>query len=101
MPRSFPGSLTPFRTAAAAAAVVAAYRSTAGCRLPGESSGGPCGSPPGTSQAPLQGEGPPAVLAGEIGGGNGIEPLSLAARRGWLVVDADLMGRAFPELQAG
>lgn len=41
-----------------------------------------------------------AVMAGEVGGGNGIEPLVVGARLGLPVVDGDLMGRAFPELQA-
>ena len=41
-----------------------------------------------------------AVMAGEVGGGNGIEPLVVGARLGLPVVDCDLMGRAFPELQA-
>ncbi len=40
-----------------------------------------------------------ALLSFEIGGGNGLEPLALAARMGLPVVDADLMGRAFPEMQ--
>ena len=40
-----------------------------------------------------------AVMAGEIGGGNGIEPLVVGSRLGLPVVDGDLMGRAFPELQ--
>ena len=40
------------------------------------------------------------VLSCEIGGGNGLEPLALGARLGLPVIDADLMGRAFPELQA-
>lgn len=40
-----------------------------------------------------------AVLAGEVGGGNGIEPLVVGSRLGVPVVDGDLMGRAFPELQ--
>ena len=35
----------------------------------------------------------------EIGGGNGLEPLAIGARMGLPVVDADFMGRAFPELQ--
>ena len=39
------------------------------------------------------------VLSCEIGGGNGLESLALGARLGLPVVDADLMGRAFPELQ--
>lgn len=37
-----------------------------------------------------------ALMAGEIGGGNGLLPVSLAARTGLPVVDADGMGRAFP-----
>jgi DUF917 family protein len=41
-----------------------------------------------------------ALLAGEVGGGNGVEPLACGARLGLPVVDGDLMGRAFPELQA-
>ncbi|MBO3748243.1 DUF917 domain-containing protein [Streptosporangiaceae bacterium NEAU-GS5] len=40
-----------------------------------------------------------AVMASEIGGGNGVEPLGLAARLGVPLVDADAMGRAFPEVQ--
>lgn len=40
-----------------------------------------------------------AVLAGEVGGGNGIEPLCIASSLGLPVIDGDLMGRAFPELQ--
>jgi DUF917 family protein len=39
-----------------------------------------------------------ALLAGEIGGSNGILPASWAARMGLPVVDADGMGRAFPEI---
>jgi len=38
-----------------------------------------------------------AVMAGEIGGGNGVVPLALAAELGVPLVDADGMGRAFPE----
>lgn len=37
-----------------------------------------------------------ALMAGEIGGGNGILPVSLAARTGLPIADADGMGRAFP-----
>jgi hypothetical protein len=37
-------------------------------------------------------------VCGEVGGGNGIEPLCIAASLGLPVVDGDLMGRAFPEL---
>src|SRR5437870_11341836 len=40
-----------------------------------------------------------AVMSLEIGGGNGIQPLMAAAHLGLPVVDADLMGRAFPEAQ--
>ena len=40
-----------------------------------------------------------AVLGGEVGGGNGIEPLVVGSRLGQPVVDGDYMGRAFPELQ--
>lgn len=38
-----------------------------------------------------------AVMAGEIGGGNGVWPVALAAELGRPLVDADGMGRAFPE----
>ncbi|MCW5579782.1 MAG: DUF917 domain-containing protein [Luteimonas sp.] len=40
-----------------------------------------------------------AVLPIEIGGGNGLAPLAAAARLGLPLVDADGMGRAFPESQ--
>ncbi|MET0290026.1 MAG: DUF917 domain-containing protein [Pseudoxanthomonas sp.] len=40
-----------------------------------------------------------AVLPIEIGGSNGLAPLAAAARLGLPVVDADGMGRAFPESQ--
>ena len=40
-----------------------------------------------------------ATVPGEIGGGNGLEALVVAADMGLPVVDADFMGRAFPELQ--
>lgn len=40
------------------------------------------------------------VISAEIGGGNGLQALLLGARLSLPVVDADLMGRAFPELQA-
>ena len=40
-----------------------------------------------------------AVMSLEIGGGNGIQPLMAAAHLGLPVVDADLMGRAYPEAQ--
>jgi DUF917 family protein len=38
-----------------------------------------------------------AVMAGEIGGGNGVVPVALAAELDLPLVDADGMGRAFPE----
>jgi uncharacterized protein len=37
-----------------------------------------------------------ALMASEIGGGNGLVPVTWAARMGLPVVDADGMGRAFP-----
>ena len=37
-----------------------------------------------------------ALMAGEIGGGNGLLPVSWASRLGLPLVDADGMGRAFP-----
>jgi DUF917 family protein len=40
-----------------------------------------------------------AVMALEIGGGNGIQPLMAAAHLDVPVVDADTMGRAYPEAQ--
>lgn len=40
-----------------------------------------------------------AVMAGEIGGSNGVEPIGWAAQLGLPLLDADGMGRAFPELQ--
>jgi uncharacterized protein len=39
-----------------------------------------------------------ALMAGEIGGGNGVLPISWAAAMHLPVVDADGMGRAFPEV---
>lgn len=39
-----------------------------------------------------------AVMATEIGGSNGCEPVAWASRMGLPVVDADGMGRAFPEM---
>lgn len=39
-----------------------------------------------------------ALMAGEIGGGNGLAPVAWAARMGLPVADADGMGRAFPEV---
>src|SRR5436190_17532204 len=40
-----------------------------------------------------------AVMSLEIGGGNGIQPLMAAAHLVLPVVDADTMGRAYPEAQ--
>jgi len=40
-----------------------------------------------------------AVMALEIGGGNGLHPLMVSALTGLPVVDADTMGRAYPEAQ--
>jgi len=39
-----------------------------------------------------------ALMAGEIGGGNGLLPVSWASRLGLPLVDADGMGRAFPKV---
>jgi len=47
----------------------------------------------------LKGQKVHAVFPLEIGGGNGLSPLLLAAERGIPVVDCDGMGRAFPESQ--
>lgn len=40
-----------------------------------------------------------ALMSSEIGGSNGVHPVAWAARLGLPVVDADAMGRAFPEVQ--
>jgi len=40
-----------------------------------------------------------AIMSLEIGGGNGVHPLMVAAVTGYPVVDADTMGRAYPEAQ--
>ncbi len=40
-----------------------------------------------------------ALMCAEIGGSNGMEPFAWAARMGLPVLDADGMGRAFPEVQ--
>lgn len=40
-----------------------------------------------------------ALIAGEIGGGNALEPILTAAAAGIGIVDGDGMGRAFPEMQ--
>jgi uncharacterized protein len=39
-----------------------------------------------------------ALMAGEIGGGNGVLPIAWAAAMSMPIVDADGMGRAFPEV---
>lgn len=39
------------------------------------------------------------IMALEIGGGNAIQPLMAAAHLGRPVIDADMMGRAYPEAQ--
>lgn len=39
-----------------------------------------------------------ALMCGEIGGSNGVMPVAWAARLGLPLVDADGMGRAFPEI---
>lgn len=38
------------------------------------------------------------VISDEIGGGNGIQPMLVAAEMGKTVLDADLMGRAYPNM---
>ncbi len=45
------------------------------------------------------GESATALISNEIGGSNSVEPLIAAAMAGLPVVDADGMGRAFPEFQ--
>lgn len=40
-----------------------------------------------------------AVMPMEIGGGNGLHPLLISTLKGIPVVDADSMGRAYPEIQ--
>ncbi|WP_093174318.1 DUF917 domain-containing protein [Sinosporangium album] len=47
----------------------------------------------------LFGRAPAAVMPSEIGGGNGVHPVAWAARLGLPLLDADGMGRAFPEVQ--
>ncbi|MDI1263685.1 MAG: DUF917 domain-containing protein, partial [bacterium] len=39
------------------------------------------------------------IMALEIGGGNSIQPLMAAAHLKRVVIDADMMGRAYPEAQ--
>src|SRR5262245_16106847 len=50
-------------------------------------------------QQGLLGSGSRAVMALEIGGGNSLQPLMAAAHLGLPVIDADTMGRAYPEAQ--
>lgn len=40
-----------------------------------------------------------ALMVGEIGGANAFTPLLIAGKRGLPVIDADLLGRAFPKLE--
>ncbi|MER6950782.1 DUF917 domain-containing protein [Nonomuraea sp. NPDC000554] len=42
---------------------------------------------------------PTAVMSSEIGGANGVAPVAWAAQLGLPLLDADGMGRAFPEVQ--
>lgn len=42
-----------------------------------------------------------AVMASEIGGGNGLLPLAWAASSGLPLIDGDAIGRAFPEVHMG
>lgn len=39
------------------------------------------------------------LVSDEIGGGNGIQPMIVAAEMGKVVLDADLMGRAYPNVR--
>ncbi|MGI5274080.1 DUF917 domain-containing protein [Nonomuraea sp. CA-218870] len=47
----------------------------------------------------LFGRPPAAVMSSEIGGSNGVQPVAWAAGLGLPLLDADGMGRAFPEVQ--
>lgn len=47
----------------------------------------------------LSGITPRAIMAAEIGGSNGVSPVAWSARSGLPLLDADSMGRAFPEGQ--
>ena len=40
------------------------------------------------------------AISDEIGGGNGIQPIIVAAEMDKPVLDADLMGRAYPNVSA-
>ena len=39
-------------------------------------------------------------ISEEIGGGNGIQPMIVAAEMGKVVLDCDLMGRAYPNVRS-
>ncbi|WP_327090155.1 DUF917 domain-containing protein [Nonomuraea sp. NBC_01738] len=47
----------------------------------------------------LFGRRPAAIMSSEIGGANGVAPVAWAAQLGLPLLDADGMGRAFPEVQ--
>ncbi|MGW3348163.1 DUF917 domain-containing protein [Nonomuraea rubra] len=47
----------------------------------------------------LFGRPPSAIMSSEIGGANGVAPVAWAAQLGVPLLDADGMGRAFPEVQ--
>jgi DUF917 family protein len=47
----------------------------------------------------LFGRPPAAIMSSEIGGSNGVAPVAWAAQLGLPLLDADGMGRAFPEVQ--
>jgi DUF917 family protein len=47
----------------------------------------------------LFGRRPSAIMSSEIGGSNGVAPVAWAAQLGLPLLDADGMGRAFPEVQ--
>ncbi|MFI6739973.1 DUF917 domain-containing protein [Nonomuraea sp. NPDC050451] len=47
----------------------------------------------------LFGRPPSAIMSSEIGGSNGVAPVAWAAQLGLPLLDADGMGRAFPEVQ--
>jgi DUF917 family protein len=49
--------------------------------------------------AQVCGKRPGVLMPAEIGGGNGFVALSIAKKLGMAVLDADLIGRAFPKLQ--
>ena len=38
------------------------------------------------------------AISDEIGGGNGLQPMIIAAEMDKVVLDADLMGRAYPNV---